>query len=376
MPNIRYTKRKRGNPVNPFKGKTSVHHDHPAIWVLNLILAKVDRQIEEKEWSTYPRTSPAPDDKPVLENVPESVEVDQRARIAKLKEKVKVNIDNCRKTMVKTKQTLSFRDSRGNLPTGRGGGKFGQKRLKTKTPEVEVPMGQVEGDVGTPSGTEQVSGEEQQLVENRPEAQEDAEAERATLNELEVSTEDELPKEEEPQGEVRTSVLVANAFRQLSSVAGRYDRYNTRNRVRLVEEGEAEEEQISARVGPPTRSASKEKAPGKGDQTPTKKKNESPTKGKETSSKGRQAQLVQGFQHMVQTLMKTKGNRRRIDGSSDRGNGRGTGGRRGQCTLVWRKPPRGPGEGRHSTERKGKWSGHQNLGNPYKIPQGTKEERR
>ena len=86
---------------------------------------------------------------------------------------------------------------------------------------------------------EQMSGEEQQLVENRPEAQEDVEAERATLNELEVSTEDELPKEEEPQGEVRTSVLVANAFRQLSSVAGRYDHYNTRNRARLVEEGEA-----------------------------------------------------------------------------------------------------------------------------------------
>ena len=117
---------------------------------------------------------------------------------------------------------------------------------KTKTPEVKVPTGQVEGDAGTPSG------EEQQPVENRPEAQGDAEAERVTLNELEVSTEDELPKEEEPQGEVRTSVLVANAFRQLSSVAGRYDRYNTRNRARLVEEGEAEEEQISARVGPPT----------------------------------------------------------------------------------------------------------------------------
>ena len=83
---------------------------------------------------------------------PESVEVDQRARITKLKEKVKVNIDNCRKTMVKTKQTLSFRDSRGNLPIGRGGGKFGQKRPKTKTPEVKVPTGQVEGDVGTPSG--------------------------------------------------------------------------------------------------------------------------------------------------------------------------------------------------------------------------------
>ena len=151
-----------------------------------------------------------------------------------------------------------------------------------------------------------MSGEEQQLVENRPEAQEDAKAERVTLNELEVSTEDELPKEEEPQGEVRTSVLVANAFWQLLSVAERYDCYNTRNRARLVEEGEAEEEQISARVGPPTRSASKKKAPGKGDQTPTKKKNESPTKGKETSSKGRQAQLVQGFQHMVQTLTRPR----------------------------------------------------------------------
>ena len=87
MPNIQYTERKRGNPVNPFKGKTSVHRDHPTVWVLNLILAEVDRQIEEKERSTYPRTSPAPDDKPVLENVPEGVEVDQPARIAKLKER-------------------------------------------------------------------------------------------------------------------------------------------------------------------------------------------------------------------------------------------------------------------------------------------------
>ena len=165
---------------------------------------------------------------------------------------------------------------------------------------MKVPTGQVEGDAGTPCG------EEQQPVENRPEAQGDADTERATLNELEVSTEDELPKEEEPQGEVRTNVLVANAFRQLLSVAGRYNRYNTRNRARLVEEGEVEEEQISARVGPPTRSASKERAPGKGDQTPT-KKNDSPTKRKETSSKGRQAQLVQGFQHMVQTMTRPRG---------------------------------------------------------------------
>ena len=198
---------------------------------------------------------------PVLENVPESVEVDQRARIAKLKEKVKVNIDNCRRKMVKTKQTLSFRDSRGNLPTGRGGGKFGQKHPKAKTPEVKVPTGQVEGDVGTPSGAERMSGEEQQPVEDRPEAQEDAEAERATLNELEVSTEDELPQEEEPQGEVRTGAVVANALRQLSEVAERYDRYDIRDRVRLVEEGEVEEDQIDEWVDPPTRSASKERPP-------------------------------------------------------------------------------------------------------------------
>ena len=116
-------------------------------------------------------------------------------------------------------------------------------------------MGQTEGDDGTPSEVEQ------QSVEDRPEVREGVEAEGVTLNELDVSTEDELPKEEEPQGEVRTGALVANAFRQLSSVAGRYDRYNTRDRARLVEEGEMEEEQISVGIGPPTRSASKEKAP-------------------------------------------------------------------------------------------------------------------
>ena len=111
MPNVRYTERKRGNPVNPFKGKASVHHEHPAVWVLNLILAEVDQRIKEKERSTYPRTSAAPDKEPVLENVPGSLETGKQAWIRKLKEKIKVNIDNCRQAMVKTKQTMSFKDS-------------------------------------------------------------------------------------------------------------------------------------------------------------------------------------------------------------------------------------------------------------------------
>ena len=141
---------------------------------------------------------------------------------------------------------------------------------------------------------EQVSGEEQQPMENRPEAQEVA-TERAVLNELEVSTEDELPREDESQGEVRTGALVANAFRQLSKVAERYDRYDTGNRVKLVEEGEMEEEQISASVGPPTRNASKEKVPGKRDQTPTEKKNESPAKGTKPAARIDRPNLFRGF---------------------------------------------------------------------------------
>ena len=95
--------------MNPFKGRTLVHHEHPAVWVLNLILAEVDRRIEEKEWSTYPRMLATPNKELVLENVPGGVETGKQARIRKLKEKIKVNIDNCRKAMVKTKQTLSFK---------------------------------------------------------------------------------------------------------------------------------------------------------------------------------------------------------------------------------------------------------------------------
>ena len=97
---------------------------------------------------------------------------------------------------------------------------------------------------------------------------------------------------------------MANTFRQLSEVAERYDRYDVRDRARLVEEGEIEEDQINEQVDPPTRSASKERPPGKKEPTPSKKKAKFPAERKEgISNKDRQAQLVQGFQQMVHTMV-------------------------------------------------------------------------
>ena len=249
--------------------------------------------------STYPRTLAAPDEEPVLKNVPRGVETGKQAWIRKLKEKIKVNIDNCRKTMVKTKQTLSFRDSRGNLPTGQGGGKFGQKRPKATVGEENPAAAENKG-----NASEQTISEEQQSPAVRTEAPEPIEVGEVAQGELEVSTEDELPREDKSQGEVRTGALVANAFRQLSEVAECYDRYDVKDRARLVEEGEMEEDQIDEQVDPPTRSASKERPPGKKEQTPSKKKANSPAERKEgISNKDRQAQLVQGFQRMVHTMV-------------------------------------------------------------------------
>ena len=123
---------------------------------------------------------------------------------------------------------------------------------------------------------------------------------------MDVSTDDELPRGEETDSEVRVSALVANAFRQLSGTAVRYDKYDVGNRAGLVEEGEMEEGQMSADVGPPTKSEIKKKPPGKRNQTPVKKKSEPLAWGTEVSSKGRQAQLVQGFQNMVQDMARQR----------------------------------------------------------------------
>ena len=105
--------------------------------------------------------------------------------------------------------------------------------------------------------------------------------ERVVLNELEVSTEDELPREDESQGEVCTGCPSGQRFS--TTVGSGWNvtiRYDTGNRANSLRRAKWKEEQISVSVGPPTQNASKEKVPGKRDQTPTEKKNESPAKGK------------------------------------------------------------------------------------------------
>ena len=122
MPNFKYTKKKHQAPKNPFQGKASVHPEHPAVWVLNLILAEVDRQVWEKERNTYPRAGFSSERETVLGNVPEADRTERQVRIQELKKKIKHNITTCREAMAKTKETPRLRDSKGNFPAGRGRG--------------------------------------------------------------------------------------------------------------------------------------------------------------------------------------------------------------------------------------------------------------
>ena len=69
----------------------------------------------------YLRTSVEPAGEPVPENVPDA-ESGRQVRIHSLKEKIKMNIADCRKSMVKTKETPTLHDSKGNFPTKRGRG--------------------------------------------------------------------------------------------------------------------------------------------------------------------------------------------------------------------------------------------------------------
>ena len=123
--------------------------------------------------------------------------------------------------------------------------------------------------VSTPPAPEQMGSKEQQPEAARQETQVVTTLVGATLNELEVLTEDELPREEESQGEIRTGTLVANTFRQLTGVAVRYDRYDKRNKD---DNSDNEGSPISARVKPPTKPPTKEKAPNRKDKSPAFKK--------------------------------------------------------------------------------------------------------
>ena len=79
---------------------------------------------------------------------------------------------------------------------------------------------------------------------------------------------------------MRVSALVANAFNQLREVAGRCDKTDN------------EEGLVSENIKPPTKATSKKKVPGKKDKSAGGKKS--------TGSKDRQAQMVRGFQLMIQ----------------------------------------------------------------------------
>ena len=102
------------------------------------------REVENKEQGTYLSTQQRMKKEHVPENVFENTEESVTPNPMKsLKERVKKNIANCRESMARQKQTLSFRDQFGNLPVGRGWGKFGLKRGKQKvtaTTEAKTPV--------------------------------------------------------------------------------------------------------------------------------------------------------------------------------------------------------------------------------------------
>ena len=141
----------------------------------------------------------------------------------------------------------------------------------------------------------------------------------------------------------------------------------------LLREGEMEEEQISASVGPPTQNASKEKVPGNRDQTPT-KKNESPAKGTGTSSKNRQAQLVQGFQHMVQTLTRPREAETVLSGAMIEGMVEVRAEGEGDIPWCGENPQRDPVEGATRVKGKGSGAAIRTSATRTKSPRGQKRK--
>ena len=124
--------------------------DHPAAWIVELILAQASNQLEEHtkenkhpnqtggKSGTFLETGSELGEKHVPGNVPELVLRESmhddspmnrdKDQMMKLKEKVKRNIANCRREMVHHKKMQSFKDAHGNLTQGRGVGKGGKSR--------------------------------------------------------------------------------------------------------------------------------------------------------------------------------------------------------------------------------------------------------
>ena len=222
-----------------------------------------------------------------------------------------MNIDNCRKSMVETKETPRLCDSKGNYPARRGRGQSQQMKTGMEVQEATQSGEPIEG-TETP-GTQPGDREVTHLVPT-PEGREAGTSEPREEErwgdgpgvELAVDTEDDMPKEGERVDGVRVGTLVANTFNQLREVAERYDK------------GDIGEDQINKHVKPPSRAASKERMLGK---VPG-KKNQSPAKKKEVSNKDRQVQVVKGFQQMGPSFHRATGRRRgKPNRSSNKGDG-------------------------------------------------------
>ena len=135
MPNTKGIKQKTPTIPNP-SGRSNVTMNHPVVWILDLILTEVDQQVTEagkqnqvrkpheegsEEQGMYRSTPQRMETEHVPENVLENVEeCETPTLIESLKKKVKKNIANCRDSMARHKQMLSFKDQFGNLPVGRG----------------------------------------------------------------------------------------------------------------------------------------------------------------------------------------------------------------------------------------------------------------
>ena len=145
MVNTKQTRRKHPLPPNPFRKGLELLN-HPAAWIVELILTKVftvvENNSEDKEnqkpvegLRTLSRACSKFEKGDALENtlskavdVGKTVHAQDKDRTECLRDKIKLNIENYRKRMVQQKWTCSYKDSQGRLPQGRGRGKVGARR--------------------------------------------------------------------------------------------------------------------------------------------------------------------------------------------------------------------------------------------------------
>ena len=133
MVNTKQTRRKHPLPPNPFRKGLELLN-HPAAWIVELILTKVftvvENNLEDKENQRpveRPRAlsrmhAPKSEKGDALENtlgkvvdVGETVHAQDKDRTEYLRDKIKLNIENYRERMVQRKQTRSYKDSPGTI---------------------------------------------------------------------------------------------------------------------------------------------------------------------------------------------------------------------------------------------------------------------